>query len=159
MQIFLKPNEAQSYFTTSWILSQRHWKRLVELSPLVSLCGKLVIFELWGSSIPAPQQPVSLRNWSVSCLSVFCLFSQGEFCYCTALYFHSIASQYDCWSHPPGENDGWRVAFTRTPTHQPPQTSDGALSSPTILHSIWGETWHVVGRWATLLFIVKMIFL
>lgn len=44
MQIFLKPNEAQSYFTTSWILFQRECS-------LVFLCGKLVIFELWGDSI------------------------------------------------------------------------------------------------------------
>lgn len=53
------------------ILFQRDRKKTrVELSPLVFLCGKLVIFELWGGSVP-PQQPLSPWKRPVSSFGVF----------------------------------------------------------------------------------------
>lgn len=57
------------------ILFQRDRKKTrVELSPLVFLCGKLVIFELWGGSVP-PQQPLSPWNRPVSSFGGFLVFS------------------------------------------------------------------------------------
>lgn len=79
MQIFLEPNEAQSYFTTCWILFQRGRKRRVELSPLVFPCGKLAIFELWGHAVFAPQQPLSSPTETLACfLCGVLLFSAKE---------------------------------------------------------------------------------
>lgn len=87
MQIFLKLNEAQSYFTTSWILCQRDRKVQVEWSLLLCLCGKLVIFELWGGPEP-PQQPLSLWGRPASVLG-FWILSLGVILFRFTLLYSS----------------------------------------------------------------------